>query len=247
MTDYRIEDRHGVLPAAGHRAAEAAHPAPRPRRSPLLRGADGGGGLLLRLLAALPPRRAVGDRRLARSGSCPTRPARPTTRSSRGTSSCTRSFEDGATRRRRSGPAAGARQQRRPDHLRRHRHRPVAATTATRSATSASTSSPAAAPSRPSSGCCPTAPATTCWSRGRPTTAGCRPSRAGSTPIEANSHIAPPKRYLSRYGQLLEHAPYCERDLHGPTEPLARSRAPTSRCWSSTASATCPAASAAAG
>ncbi len=36
--------------------------------------------------------------------------------------------------------------------------------------------------------------------------------------IEANSHIAPPKRYLSRYGQLLEHAPYCERDLHGPDE-----------------------------
>lgn len=38
--------------------------------------------------------------------------------------------------------------------------------------------------------------------------------------IEANSHIAPPKRYLSRYGQLLEHAPYCERDLHGPDGPL---------------------------
>jgi homogentisate 1,2-dioxygenase len=38
--------------------------------------------------------------------------------------------------------------------------------------------------------------------------------------IEANSHIAPPKRYLSRYGQLLEHAPYCERDLRGPTEPM---------------------------
>jgi homogentisate 1,2-dioxygenase len=38
--------------------------------------------------------------------------------------------------------------------------------------------------------------------------------------IEANSHIAPPQRYLSRYGQLLEHAPYCERDLHGPIEPL---------------------------
>ena len=38
--------------------------------------------------------------------------------------------------------------------------------------------------------------------------------------IEANSHIAPPKRYLSRYGQLLEHSPYCERDLHGPMEPL---------------------------
>ena len=35
--------------------------------------------------------------------------------------------------------------------------------------------------------------------------------------VEANSHIHPPKRYLSRFGQLLEHAPFCERDLHGPT------------------------------
>ncbi|RYP81375.1 homogentisate 1,2-dioxygenase [Nocardioides guangzhouensis] len=35
-------------------------------------------------------------------------------------------------------------------------------------------------------------------------------------PIEANSHVHPPKRYLSRFGQLLEHAPYSERDLHGP-------------------------------
>ena len=38
--------------------------------------------------------------------------------------------------------------------------------------------------------------------------------------IEANSHIAPPHRYLSRFGQLLEHAPYCERDLRAPSEPL---------------------------
>ena len=38
--------------------------------------------------------------------------------------------------------------------------------------------------------------------------------------VEANSHIAPPKRYLSRYGQLLEQAPYCERDLRGPAESL---------------------------
>jgi homogentisate 1,2-dioxygenase len=38
--------------------------------------------------------------------------------------------------------------------------------------------------------------------------------------IEANSHIAPARRYLSAYGQLLEHAPYCERDLHGPAEPM---------------------------
>ena len=37
--------------------------------------------------------------------------------------------------------------------------------------------------------------------------------------IEANSHIAPARRYLSKYGQLLEHAPYCERDLHGPSDP----------------------------
>ncbi len=39
--------------------------------------------------------------------------------------------------------------------------------------------------------------------------------------VEANSHVHPPKRYLSRFGQLLEHAPYSERDLHGPTDPLA--------------------------
>ncbi len=39
-------------------------------------------------------------------------------------------------------------------------------------------------------------------------------------PIEAASHVAPPKRYLSRYGQFLEHAPYCERDLRTPAEPF---------------------------
>ncbi|MGB9376086.1 MAG: cupin domain-containing protein [Mycobacteriales bacterium] len=48
---------------------------------------------------------------------------------------------------------------------------------------------------------------------------------AGSDPlrtlvIEANSHIGAPKRYLSARGQLLEHSPYCERDLRGPAEPL---------------------------
>ena len=37
--------------------------------------------------------------------------------------------------------------------------------------------------------------------------------------IEASSHIGPPKRYLSKFGQLLEHSPFCERDLHGPGEP----------------------------
>ncbi|OBH13566.1 homogentisate 1,2-dioxygenase [Mycobacterium sp. E1747] len=38
--------------------------------------------------------------------------------------------------------------------------------------------------------------------------------------IEANSHVSPPKRFLARLGQFLEHAPYCERDLHGPVAPL---------------------------
>ena len=38
--------------------------------------------------------------------------------------------------------------------------------------------------------------------------------------IEASSHIAPPKRYLSKYGQFLEHSPFCERDLRGPQGPL---------------------------
>src|SRR4051794_5967793 len=45
-----------------------------------------------------------------------------------------------------------------------------------------------------------------------------RPSRLYA--IEANSHVVPPRRYLSRFGQLLEHAPYSERDLHGPAEPF---------------------------
>ncbi|MDX6742391.1 homogentisate 1,2-dioxygenase [Actinocorallia sp. A-T 12471] len=38
--------------------------------------------------------------------------------------------------------------------------------------------------------------------------------------IEASGHIRPPRRYLSEYGQFLEHAPYSERDLRGPTEPF---------------------------
>ena len=38
--------------------------------------------------------------------------------------------------------------------------------------------------------------------------------------IETSGHVAPPRRYLSTGGQFLEHAPYCERDLRAPTEPL---------------------------
>jgi homogentisate 1,2-dioxygenase len=38
--------------------------------------------------------------------------------------------------------------------------------------------------------------------------------------LEATGHIGPPKRYLSTKGQFLEHSPYCERDVRGPSEPL---------------------------
>jgi homogentisate 1,2-dioxygenase len=38
--------------------------------------------------------------------------------------------------------------------------------------------------------------------------------------IEASGHIRPPRRYLSQFGQFLEHAPYSERDLRGPAGPL---------------------------
>jgi homogentisate 1,2-dioxygenase len=34
--------------------------------------------------------------------------------------------------------------------------------------------------------------------------------------IEAPSRIEPPRRYRNEFGQLLEHAPYCERDLRPP-------------------------------
>jgi homogentisate 1,2-dioxygenase len=44
--------------------------------------------------------------------------------------------------------------------------------------------------------------------------------RIAALVIEAAGHIRPPKRYLSKYGQFLEHAPYCERDLRAPDEPL---------------------------
>jgi len=38
--------------------------------------------------------------------------------------------------------------------------------------------------------------------------------------LETRAHIGPPRRYVSRNGQYLEHSPYCERDIVGPTEPL---------------------------
>ena len=35
--------------------------------------------------------------------------------------------------------------------------------------------------------------------------------------IECPSQVQPPKRYRNQHGQLLEHSPYCERDLRLPT------------------------------
>lgn len=34
--------------------------------------------------------------------------------------------------------------------------------------------------------------------------------------VETNGSIAPPKRYRNEHGQLLEHSPYCERDIRVP-------------------------------
>ena len=40
--------------------------------------------------------------------------------------------------------------------------------------------------------------------------------------IESSSEISPPKRYRNQFGQLLEHSPYCERDIRTPVrhEPI---------------------------
>ncbi len=36
--------------------------------------------------------------------------------------------------------------------------------------------------------------------------------------VEAFSQITTPRRYRNEYGQLLEHSPFCERDIRGPEE-----------------------------
>ena len=43
--------------------------------------------------------------------------------------------------------------------------------------------------------------------------------------LEAPSEIEPPKRYRNDYGQLLEHSPYSQRDLHAPDDVGAARRA----------------------
>jgi homogentisate 1,2-dioxygenase len=40
--------------------------------------------------------------------------------------------------------------------------------------------------------------------------------------VESFSPIRYPKKYISKYGQLLEHAPYCERDIREPVYTEAR-------------------------
>jgi homogentisate 1,2-dioxygenase len=47
---------------------------------------------------------------------------------------------------------------------------------------------------------------------------GAEPVRA--LVVESRGHIGPPARYFTKYGQMKEGAPYCERDIHGPSEPL---------------------------
>jgi homogentisate 1,2-dioxygenase len=36
--------------------------------------------------------------------------------------------------------------------------------------------------------------------------------------VESYGHVTPPKRYINHYGQFLENAPYCERDIRTPDE-----------------------------
>ncbi|MDJ0901288.1 MAG: homogentisate 1,2-dioxygenase [Xenococcus sp. MO_188.B8] len=43
--------------------------------------------------------------------------------------------------------------------------------------------------------------------------------------IEAWGHIEPPQRYLNNYGQFLENAPYCERDIRPPEQLITHDEA----------------------
>ena len=115
---------HGALSVGGRGPTQATHPAPRPRRQALPRGADGRGGVLLRLLAALPPGRAVGDRRQRDLGAArPDPDPQPPAQAAPPQAARARDRSNGDAGHR---SPAGARQQRRPDRLRRHGGRPLA-------------------------------------------------------------------------------------------------------------------------
>lgn len=45
--------------------------------------------------------------------------------------------------------------------------------------------------------------------------------------IESSGEITPPKRYRNEFGQLMEHSPYCERDLRLPYQLQTREEAGT--------------------
>ena len=211
------EQPRAALPQRRRRPAQAPHPAPPARRRALLRGADGGGGLLLRLQPALPPRRALGAGRRPAVGAAGPDARRRTRRSCPATTGCT-TCSPARTGRRWTPSPAGAW---------------CSATPTCGSPTSsAGETSPLYRNAvgdecvyveaghgdgrdgvRPARG----APGRLRGAAARDD-APLGPDRgraAAAYAIEANSHIGPPKRYLSRYGQFLEHAPYCERDLRG--------------------------------
>ena len=102
---------------------------------------------------------------------------------------------------------------------------PEHASIATASPTRCSSSTRGAGSATRSSGRCGTARATTSSSRsGRPGgSTRTRGRRSGCSTSSAPSEIEPPKRYRNDYGQLLEHAPYSQRDIHAPARSPPRS------------------------
>ncbi len=218
--EHARSSNHGVLPTTRQHPTEASHPAPRRRRQPLLRGTDGRGGVLLRLVAALPPAHSVGDRRRHEVGTArPEHHAEPPAQTAAPQTPQAVPRGDLAGDRRGHRTPPDPRESGRADLLRRFGEG-VAAVPQRRSATRWCTSNPELPTSRrfsalssAESGDYVLLPMATTH-RWVPT--GDEPLRAYV--IEANSHIVPPKRYLSKYGQFLEHAPFCERDLHGPAE-----------------------------
>ena len=123
MSDNRThrESERWPTTARSARSRRSGTRVPRRARRPALRGADGRGGLLLRLLAALPPRRPVGDRRQPGLGAARPDPhAQPPAQAAAPEAArAVRRRRAGSTRS--TGAAAGARQRRRPDLLRRRR------------------------------------------------------------------------------------------------------------------------------
>ena len=208
-----------------------------PDGGPLLRGADGRGGLLLRLrrcsTTAACRRRSSTPRR----GSCRTRrltenrPLLPrhlklhelfTGEDWKAADAVTgRRLVLGNADVRISYVVAGA---------------ALARCTATPSATSACTSSPEPPPSRRCSARSTRGRATTCCSRAPPPTAGSRPapSRCGSTPSRPTRTSRRPSGTCRGTGSCWSTRRTASATCTGPASRCS-SRAPTSRCWSSTA------------